>query len=89
MHVQRLKTAAEVHFYLTESLKAAVQRRALSQIRRLRTEKICDKNVTEYIYSSVFCYLILPLHYILEGNSVLFTPLRLFDNFSYKTKQMI
>ena len=36
-----------------------------------------------YLSISVWCYFILPLHYISEGNIVLSTPLHLFDSFSY------
>ncbi len=36
-----------------------------------------------YLSISIFCYFILLLHYISEANIVLFTPLQLFDNFSY------
>ncbi len=36
-----------------------------------------------YLSISLFCYFILLLNYISEANIVLFTPLHLFDNFSY------
>ena len=36
-----------------------------------------------YLSISMWCYFILPLHYISEENIVLSTPLHLFDSFSY------
>ncbi len=37
-----------------------------------------------HLIISIFCYFILLLHFISEGNIVLFTPLLLFDSYSYE-----